>query len=670
MKKLNNLLKIGWFLPSLFVLFIILPLLILGSISYYVSSNSITNKLEMSMEQSIKQSKSAFEDTFQSIESTMNMIVSNNIVLNSSADGKNNNEIAYLLESAARYSSKIQNIYYIPLKGDGVSVNNPSVLADGVQKQDWYKNALEGKTRFVWLEPHPSIFTDDIVLTAVKEVMNKDGETIGVIGMDMEVYQISEDTFDIAIGDTGYLMLLTKDGTILSHPDFNQLGEKFDNQTILKKLNSNEIGSLNYNDANNKPIFIKYETFSKMNLKFVSVMPMKELKSDSYSLLKITIIIAVICIVIGGLLAFLASRRISKPIEELMTLMTRLENGDMTVRSTTKTRIVETRNLSDKFNKMVERFSNLIKSSKETSQILKISTLDLETKSNTTKEIVSQVAVAIEEIAEGSASQAEETGKGLDMSKALSTEIEAVKKSNDKLIQSANSAGILSEEGSKTIHQLRDKSQESSAILKNVTKSIQELSESTKEIHSIIQSITDIAGQTNLLALNASIEAARAGEHGKGFSVVAVEVRKLAEQSATAAQNITSIIKSINERTISTVNKTEEAMKIFQVQDHMVDSTMSSFATINQSIANTISQVDEVHISIQNMIATKDMILDAYEKISVVTEQTAASSEEVSQSAQNEITIIEEMNNAIIQLSQLSEELTESIEVFTLEKEN
>lgn len=668
MKRSKVTLKLGWFLPTFMVTIIIVPLLLLGFVSYKDSSDSITHKLEASMEESIRQSTSSFDEMFLNIEGLLNTITSNRVILQSDSSEKSLHDIAYLLESTSRYNSVIQNIYYIPLEGDGVAVTNPQELTDGIQKEEWFQQALDGKTRFVWLDPRPSIFTDDIVLTALKEVLNYKGETIGVIGMDMEVYQISEKTFNTKIGDAGYLMLVTKDGQILSHPDFNQLGERVETN-FLQKLLKEDAGSFTSLDPLGMESYMKYETFPKMNWKFISVMPEKELKADSKALFNSTLLIIAIFAVVGGLVAFYTSRVISKPISYLMQQMARLEDGDMTVRSRTKTNLMEIQNLSASFNSMVDRFANLIQISKESADTLKSSSNNLEEKSKTTKEIVDQVANAIEEIARGTGEQAEETLKGLDMSKTLSDEIDAVKKSGEELTRTAQSTGDLSSHGMETVRQLKEKAHESNVMLGEVKDSIIELSESTAHINSFIESITNIASQTNLLALNASIEAARAGEHGKGFAVVAEEVKKLAAQSSVEAQQIVSIINSVQSRTDATVKKANEALNIFEIQDDMVNSTMESFITINESIETTISQVNNVDTNIRGMLELKDEILNAYEKISAVTEETAAFTEEVSQSAQSEIEIITEMNLAIQQLSALSDELSQSISVFTLQKE-
>lgn len=260
-KQLENLLNIGvtllkrysiklrYLLPGLFSLFIIIPLLLLGTISYKVSSTTIQDKLVRSLDQSVAMSKTSFQDMFQTMESTLNIVASNRVFQEAQGDDKANREIAALLDSTARFNSDIHNLYYIPLNGAGISAVNPGVLAQNPQQAEGYKMALEGSTRIIWTDAYPSLFTGDSVISGLKEVTNADGNVIGVLGLDMEVYRISEATFDIKIGATGYLMIMDNRGNILSHPDFNQLGEKFADTDTVNQLYKNETGQFRYSEA-------------------------------------------------------------------------------------------------------------------------------------------------------------------------------------------------------------------------------------------------------------------------------------------------------------------------------------------------------------------------------------------------------------------------------------
>lgn len=123
---------------------------------------------------------------------------------------------------------------------------------------------------------------------------------------------------------------------------------------------------------------------------------------------------------------------------------------------------------------------------------------------------------------------------------------------------------------------------------------ILELSEHTQQIGDTIGLIEDIAEQTNMLALNAAVEAARAGENGKGFSVVAGEIRKLADESKQATTKITSLIKAIQQATNSTVMATEEGSKEIELGVNLADS-------INKNIESLIDLINSVKVSAEEI---------------------------------------------------------------------
>ena len=180
-----------------------------------------------------------------------------------------------------------------------------------------------------------------------------------------------------------------------------------------------------------------------------------------------------------------------------------------------------------------------------------------------------------------------------------------------------------------------------------VTDAIRELAAKSEQIGAIVQTITGIAEQTNLLALNAAIEAARAGEQGRGFAVVAEEVRKLADGSQHAAQEISELIGAIQTETESAVHVVEDGAKKTADGASVVEQARAAFVTIDHAVEEMTGRVEQIASAAQEITAAarsmQDSILEAAslaeessastEEVSASTAQTSASTEEVAASA-------------------------------------
>ncbi|MBQ1469768.1 MAG: methyl-accepting chemotaxis protein, partial [Schwartzia sp.] len=172
---------------------------------------------------------------------------------------------------------------------------------------------------------------------------------------------------------------------------------------------------------------------------------------------------------------------------------------------------------------------------------------------------------------------------------------------------------------------------------------VDKLGERSKEIGTIVDTISGIAGQTNLLALNAAIEAARAGEHGRGFAVVAEEVRKLAEQSQTAAQQIADLIGTIQSDTTSAVASMQEGRSaviegaqsveglraVFDSIKNNIDEVSNKVATMSEAVAGVATQAEGIAMEMNAIDDGAKKVSDQMQTVSASTEEQSASAEEI-----------------------------------------
>ena len=211
----------------------------------------------------------------------------------------------------------------------------------------------------------------------------------------------------------------------------------------------------------------------------------------------------------------------------------------------------------------------------------------------------------------------------------------------------------LAGESSGQIHKLSQSISDTTNTFKNFETKITESGKNISKINEITGLINSISEQTNLLALNAAIEAARAGEAGKGFSVVADEIRQLAEQSRDSSNNISKLIADIYNQNKVMVNTAAEVGNDLNKQTSVIDNTLNSYNDIIKAVNEIIPKIEEITNAASDINERKNAILTKVESASAVAEETSGATEEISASS-------EEMNSSSVEVSNAANNLVSS----------
>jgi methyl-accepting chemotaxis protein len=225
--------------------------------------------------------------------------------------------------------------------------------------------------------------------------------------------------------------------------------------------------------------------------------------------------------------------------------------------------------------------------------------------------------------------------------------VESARQTTAETAEAATQARSLAEDG---VHAAKEASEAMHSVrnsTKDVTEAIRSLGSKSEQIGGIVETITGIAGQTNLLALNAAIEAARAGEQGRGFAVVAEEVRKLAEESQTAAATISSLIEEIQAETTKVVQVVEEGAKHTDDSAAVVERTREAFLKIGESVSDMAGRIEQVASATLEVAAVAEQSSASSEEVSASTEETSASTQEIAATAQQLANTAEELERLV-----------------------
>lgn len=265
----------------------------------------------------------------------------------------------------------------------------------------------------------------------------------------------------------------------------------------------------------------------------------------------------------------------------------------------------------------------------------------------------SNIDKAVDDVSQSATSQAEDIERLTVVSDDMGKIIDTVLSNITNLVDIGNRMNATKESSSTKLSELSDSNDVTLDSVTEIHNQIMTTHKSVEEIRSVLEVITDITGQTNLLSLNASIEAARAGEFGKGFSVVATEIRRLAEQSERSADNINTIISEL----LSNFNKIIESLSIVEssinTQHNYLKDTITSFDELGEDITGTIEGISEIEESSNNLNDKRSKVIDTISSLSALSQENAATAEETSASVQM-------LSNAITSLTEQAEHINGS----------
>lgn len=345
--------------------------------------------------------------------------------------------------------------------------------------------------------------------------------------------------------------------------------------------------------------------------------------------------------------------------------MEQFADGDLTVKTALSTKD-ETKEIGKAFNKMAEDFRIMVFHNKEISEHLAGSSEELTASIEVTTQAIQQVTQIIEGVANGAEIQVNGANESAKASENMAEAIQRIATSSSTVSELSTITSEKAEKGRTSVNNSVKQFNQIQEFVFNVSGVIKDLNLHSQEISNISSLINGVAEQTNLLALNAAIEAARAGEHGKGFSVVANEVRKLAEETKLSTNKITHIVNQVQESTEKAVKMMEKGTIHVEVGSQVVESLGLDFEDILVSINTVSQQVHEVSAVSQQLSANSQEVAASVAELSHIAQDNSVNCQNVAATTEEQLATMQEINSSASELSVMAQKLSEMISKFRL----
>lgn len=519
----------------------------------------------------------------------------------------------------------------------------------------------------------------EILMTTLAVPVKKDGKVLGAVGIDISLEDLSDLVETIRPFETGYATLLSNNGTFVGDGWMDKNGKSLErlgqnlsgycpDEEVQAVRDGRHLQQSDFSEYINDNFFRLYLPITigntgkpwSMNLNI----PEKTIQAEARAIMLSGTVVGLVSLVLMSLVVLWVATGIARPISLAVEKMKQVADGDLTEEIDQTFKIREITDLREAINTMIREVSGTVRVILTSSEEVNARAEDMSAASEESTAAIEEVVALTGKTTantQETASTVEETNAG---AQEVAAGAQAGAQSAAEAGENAAQISGAAHEGGKSVEDMVHLIGDVAEAAGNVGSAINDLARSVSGISSFVDTITQIADQTNLLALNAAIEAARAGDAGRGFAVVAEEVRKLAEESNSAATEVGKIIGDISQKTENALKDqdgTNEHVKVLvqkaEQTRHVIQDVVEKVAMISESIQTIAATMEEQSASTEEMTAGMD-------NISRATQEVAQDVENINSAMEEQGKVAETISSSAEELVSLSRKMEEAVSRF------
>ncbi len=568
----------------------------------------------------------------------------------------------------------VSAVHIIPKSGNTILSTKSTSSLNGVLDEYLDSMGMDKRAVTKWIDRHEfldetlGISPDEYILA--NEIMGSNNTFLVIV--DIKTSTIRKFLSGLDLGDGSIVGFITQNGREVIHTNLPE-GEQelisegesvFYEQNFyapIKDGTSTEGAELV--EFKGKSYYFIYSVSDDVGATICALVPSSVIVNQAQEIRTLTIWLVLFAALIVLVVGLLIVSGIQANLKRIAGKLEEVAEGDLTV-SVTARGHDEFRFLAGSATNMVSHTKKLVEKVNNATEQLAESAKDVGEASGVIDDYSKDITLAINEINEGMSRQSRHAADCVEKTDILSNEIQEIGHVVEKVETLVDNTEGMINQGMDIIRLLGDRAKETTQITSQVGESIEVLREESQVIGTFVGMITDIAEQTNLLSLNASIEAARAGDAGRGFAVVAEEIRKLADDSAGAAGEISRNVEHITGQTQNSVESAKKAQEMVALQTEAVEQVVSVFRDMKDQMSKLVDGLKEIVSGIEKADLQRGEAVEAVKNISDIIEETTGSAEAVNDVAQKLLKNVEVLNGTADALNDNMDGLRTEIAVF------